>query len=322
MRFGTIPEYQPGIRTCPQCGDNLVEDESAKDEPAYNPDDGAANRLRGRKGFAKRWFRRAPFLDVDTAGWIIDTYSWFLTHFGEEQSSAEMVLIEPSEEFFPFSLSRDHDDVRAVFEAVRSYAGMDTWPCSLEPQGQPLQGRITPGIVAVSESPDPLGTFSVPGKWEDGAKITYSPALASNPVQLVATFAHELAHYLLLTAEDPPPGGEALEEPATDLGSVFLGFGIFACNAAFSFRQYTDGDWIGWEHGGMGYLGEEELSFALALFILTHDIDPGPATKHLDANPRGFLSYALRQLGHAEDEIVRLRSLVGGSCGSQQAAPA
>ena len=71
---------------------------------------------------------------------------------------------------------------------------------------------------------------------------------------MVATFAHELSHYLTATAPEPPPGGWDNWEFATDICASFLGFGIFVANSAFSFNQYTEVDSQGWQSSRGGYL--------------------------------------------------------------------
>lgn len=312
VRNGTIPEYRSGITICPVCSSTLE-----GDEPLYDPPDGAARRLVGNLGFEKRLFRRAPLIDRATAGWIIDTYQWFLENFGGPDHAAETQLVEPTEEFFPIASDAD-ETARAIFESVRRAAGMDDWPCRLCAQDTSVPDELHPGITVVPEDPDPLGTFSIPGEWGEGATITYDRRLQDTPAQLVATFAHELAHYLLATARTAPPGGDEFEEPATDLGAVFLGFGVFACNAAFSFAQYSDGDWIGWRTSLGGYLGEDQLSFALALFLLVHELSPESCRQYLDPNPRGYLSDSLRQLTYVDGEIERLRALLERAPAAQQ----
>jgi hypothetical protein len=55
-------------------------------------------------------------------------------------------------------------------------------------------------ILAIQNGPSsPHGTFQATE--ENEVIITYNPSLASQPIQLVATFAHELAHYLTATSK-------------------------------------------------------------------------------------------------------------------------
>jgi hypothetical protein len=84
---------------------------------------------------------------------------------------------------------------------------------------------------------------------------------------LVATLAHELAHYRLAGVPTEPPGGADALEFATDLTTVYLGFGLFGANSAFNFRQYQDVMSQGWEAARQGYLSEREWVFALAVYL-------------------------------------------------------
>jgi len=185
---------------------------------------------------------------------------------------------------------------------------MDQWPCRLEAQDPSYPEEVAAGLMVIPEDPDPAGTFSVPGDHSEGALITYDPDLISRPQELVAAFAHELAHYLVSTAQEFPPGGEAFTEQATDLAAVCMGFGVFLANAAFHFGQFQEGRWIGWRSRQQGYLGEAELAFGLAVFVRLHHLDPTVVQPHLDRNPRSYFKKALRLLAGAESEIARLES--------------
>ena len=99
LRYGVIPEYQTGVTVCPACATPLEDDQLI-----YDPPDGAARRLASNPGFVKRRFRRAPLVDLTTAGWIIDTYGWFLGHFGGAEHAQETRLVEPTDRYFPDSI--------------------------------------------------------------------------------------------------------------------------------------------------------------------------------------------------------------------------
>ena len=105
----------------------------------------------------------------------------------------------------------------------------------------------------------------------------------------MATFAHELAHYLSYRCEVPPPGGEENLEFATDLLAVHMGFGIFLVNSAFTFSQYTDHDSQGWEYQRMGYLDQYALSHCLALWCHEKQISITNALPHIKPELRGYV---------------------------------
>jgi hypothetical protein len=103
--------------------------------------------------------------------------------------------------------------------------------------------------------------------------IAYSEELAEQPRLLIATFAHELAHYLLATIRKPIPGGNELHELATELTAAYAGFGLFRANAAFRFEQHQDAYGQGWSAGRSGYLSEPTWAFAIALFAALKEIE-------------------------------------------------
>ena len=126
--------------------------------------------------------------------------------------------------------------------------------------------------------------------------ITYNPNVTSNPTQMVATFAHELSHYLTSCAQEPPPGGWDNWEFATDIGATFLGFGIFQANSVFNFTQYQDAGTHGWKTSGGGYLSEAEHSYSLAIFLLLKDISPEIAYPYCDINIKALLKTAIKEI--------------------------
>ena len=228
--------------------------------------------------------------------WILDTFDWLLLETGGWQPFDETPLVLPTDEFFPVS-GRGHELATRLLELVKKHAGMEEWDCRLvaqadAPNDREMFGRIPMQSTGAS---GPAGTFSFNPRSQQ-VKLTYSPRLLTNPMQLVATLAHELAHYLIGTTSEPPPGGVQMLEPATDIGAVFIGHGIFAANAAFHYQQYQDGNMHGWEYSRQGYLDEQALAYALGVFIRLKGIDGKAAAHHLKDNPRAYLKDALKDL--------------------------
>lgn len=142
---------------------------------------------------------------------------------------------------------------------------MSDWPCKLLAQPHRPQARLSElALLKTDKGGLPLGTFSA----RDGeATITYDPESVNEPATLVATFIHELAHYRLANIRVLLPGGEEMHEYATDLMTVFLGFGVFGASRAFNFGQHGDAFSQGWQWSKQGYLRERDWSFALAVFL-------------------------------------------------------
>lgn len=205
-------------------------------------------------------FGRKSFLEQDLQDWHLDCWAWLLRHTGGLESLRETDLVLPTRDFFPPSEAKGHERAVHIFGTVKQLAGMTDWPVKLEAQAQ-RPGRVGP-IAAVQHVGSYAGSYSHDG---NAARITYDPQHVSSPVALVATFAHELAHYLTggFPVELPP---HDRHEHATDVAVIFMGFGVFGANSAFSFSQQTEFDSQGWRVQRLGYLSEQEWAFGLALF--------------------------------------------------------
>ncbi|MCG7865373.1 MAG: hypothetical protein JAY74_03265 [Candidatus Thiodiazotropha taylori] len=252
-------------------------------------------------------FRKKPLLSEENTLFQIECYKWLLTHFGGDDFYKEAQLVLPTSDYFPSIVDSSESAAQTTLNQVMKYAGMENWPVTLQAQEEDPNHLVAPTLAVQNVEQSPLGTFSVNEKNE--ATITYNPKITTDPIQMVATFAHELSHYLTGTAPEPPPGGWENWEFATDIGATFLGFGIFQANSAFNFRQYTSADAVGWQTSGGGYLTEAEHSYALAIFLLLKEIEPEFAFPHCDVNVRGYLKRALEEL-EGSNAIVQLRDVV------------
>lgn len=255
-------------------------------------------------------FRKKPLLSEENELFQVETYRWLLTHFGGTHFYDGIQLILPTAAFFPTEVNSAETAARHTFEQVKYYAGLEEWPCILEIQEKDPNLVVGETLIVQDAEHNPHGTFSI--NEDDVAVITYNPLLISNPMQMVATFAHELAHYLTSTAPEPPPGGWDNWEFATDIATSFLGFGIFTANSVFNFQQYSGGGTIGWRTSGGGYLSEAESSYSLALFLLLKGIAPDVAFAHCDTNIKSLLKRALKEIEYKPyiDDLRKVKYIV------------
>lgn len=204
-------------------------------------------------------FRPSPPIDREELDWLLACFAWIDRTLGE-RDRADGVTPE-------LVLPNDPDLLAAstapeLFEQVKRKAGLEEWECRLE-KGEARREPIDIGVAAgYTQSSSALGTFSIEG---NTPIVRYDPALLRNPDALIATFAHELSHLLIHTL-GMPPGGETLEEHATDCMAVYLGFGVFLANSARNFSQFSEGGMQGWSSQTSGYLSENAIVTALAIF--------------------------------------------------------
>ncbi len=242
-------------------------------------------------------FKKKAVLSQKDILFQIETYKWLMKHFGGDDFYVDTALILPTQEYFPSEVSNKNEAAMKTFLQVKKYAGLECWDCVLVQQENDPDPKVGPTLLVQGADSSPLGTFSVNN---ETVQITYNPSLLRQPTQLVATFAHELAHYLTATASEPPPGGWENWEFVTDLTAVFLGFGIFMANTAFNFQQFTDLDAQGWSINKNGYLTETEFCFALAIFCALKNIPLKQAITHLKPNLRKIIKRCASELEQSD----------------------
>ena len=229
-------------------------------------------------------FPPKPLLGADMARWHLDNFAWLIRSHGQRSRFAEARLVLPSPDFFATEGQQGHALALALFGNIKAYCGMGDADIALvQADGPPA--RIDSPQVA---SP----------------RVIYAAALLANPQSFIAAMAHELARHLLAErSAEPPPLGTQGEEHLTDLAAVYLGFGVFLANSAFTMRTHADG----WSYSRQGYLPEQDLVFALAIFMKVKRLAPGPALHFLKADLGAMLRRALRELQSYKSEIAAMR---------------
>lgn len=251
-------------------------------------------------------FKQKPLLTAEDEQFQIETYRWLLTYFGGKDFYEESKLILPTKAFFPDKVNAPEEAAQSTFMRVKQYAGLSDWPCQLQAQEEDPNLALADTLIVRNSEHSPHGTF-VLNDANEGI-ITYNPKLTSDPVQMVATFAHELAHYLTSTAPEAPPGGWENWEFATDIAATFLGFGIFQANSVFNFRQFTGVGTQGWQTQSGGYLSESEHSYALGIFLKLQGMPIEAAYPYCDKNIKALLKRAFKALDE-KPHIDQLRQV-------------
>ncbi|WKL57768.1 hypothetical protein Q1W73_01945 [Asticcacaulis sp. ZE23SCel15] len=253
-------------------------------------------------------FKEAPFLDHDTARWHVDNMCWLIRNLANTPSFTETKMILPTPGFFVTGDKTGHALAEAIFAQVKKYAGMEDWPVQLVSDVQIYEPNAD--LVQATSRQTPLGMFM--HDHQGPVQISYAPQLLKTPANLIATFAHELAHYLLHSVADTLPCAPEEIEFLTDQTACFLGFGVFMANSAFVFEQWRDAGTgtQGWQGRKSGYLPERDLVFDAALYIAAKGIDPEPAMKCLKPHLAQQLKKALKDAGNYSDD---LRAAIDGA---------
>jgi hypothetical protein len=235
--------------------------------------------------------------------WLYENYLWLEANLPKRDDGSSARLILPTPEFYPMGNTRDHAFASSVFDATRGFMDLLNWPCTLvahsdDERNFAAAAMRSGGIIGEMPSGGAAGTFQS----GDQVEITYSPSLLRDPANLIATFAHELCHYLLATVQTEPPCGWKEHEPLTDLAAVREGFGVFLANSAFAFNQWSDSQQAGWQWSRRGYLNEAELGFALGIFVVRSKIAPDIAGRLLKPNPAAVYWDSLDYISDLENK--------------------
>jgi len=254
------------------------------------------------------WKSRPP-LDNDDLEWQLECWGWLLSNFGGLAALEDTPMILPTGAFFAPSESQGHDRAQILFETIARYMSVDPGEFDLVPQDESIDPKLGDLAIVQNAPSSPAGTFQYGA--DQRLRVTYDPASIERPMELIATLAHEICHAILFTTDDEPPGGADCEEFATDLAVTFFGFGVFAANSAFEFRQFSDGVTQGWSTRRQGYLTEAEWGFSLAVFLSLKGESADAALKHLKPALASHLKKSLKYLDNNPGLLAPLKSSHG-----------
>ena len=251
-------------------------------------------------------FKRKPLLDAETADWHIDNFEWLTRNYAASTKLNKVRLVLPKEGFFPADGEQGHALALRIFARIKVYADINDWPVDLE-MGASLQQKSR-SLLQVRGGAEALGTFEAAAG--NRMTIRYAPELLRSPQALIATLAHEVGHVIIASAPEEPICEPDEIEFLTDLAAVWLGFGVFLANTAFTFQQWRDDAMgtQGWSSERQGYLPENDLVFALALFLSVKQLDPTEAGSALKPHLASVLKKALTDLDGRKEEIGRIRA--------------
>jgi len=251
-------------------------------------------------------FSNKPLLNESTTQWLFDTYAWALNNFGSDYFHNETILVTPTNAHFPNSVNSRESLVSTVFEQVTAYAGLQNWPLKLV-ELTPDYDPIAPSPVVYNGIPrGDTAAFTL----EDDSKvieITYALEHTQNPGVLTALLSHHLASQLIRVSETPNPGTEELQGHATDLLAIFMGFGLFLANNAITVKRGCSG--CGKSMQSFGFLSEDEMTYALAIFCVLKKIPNKDVLCHLKSPLRPLFKKAVKEISNKKTEINRLTAI-------------
>ncbi len=236
------------------------------------------------------WFAPKCPLDTWEKTWTETRMGWLAQKLGIDRlMKAEVIL--PTARHFPDAYEGSDADVQGMMKRICGFMGIDL-------------DTVEASVCADEAIPEAAGVYYQRTTPDEKSLIYIAASQRDDPMTLVATLAHELAHEVLL-------GGGVLDtsvgdhEWITDLLQVYLGVGIFAANATVYDRTIVSGNYSSWVMGKQGYLPSRMYGYALALFAWVRGETNPDWTKHLRRDSRAAFEEGRRYLKKTGDSVFR-----------------
>ena len=205
---------------------------------------------------------KSPVSEADEV-WVNESLTWLRKTFTEEHFQ-QIPTVTPTVDFYNRTFNRSEEDAHFILERTKELMAI---------QNDEIELNFFDNSPTEMEDDNMLSSPSdnIHGSW-DGAAGTYElkegkKAIISievsqlnDPISLIATMAHELAHEILLGEGYLKENDEFL----TDLTAVFYGFGLFLGNSRFRFVQRSTTFGSEWQSSSQGYLPEQVIGYAMA----------------------------------------------------------
>lgn len=233
-------------------------------------------------------------LTADDRRWIDVRWNWLTEQFGSN-FHREIVLTEP--EYFPDGYHYDEASVGSYLLRVCTY--MDVNPEQIR-----LHFYDERSDEVVRDRPQTTAGLFIESS--DHFQIWIESKQIADPLALVATLAHELAHVRLLGEKRISP--EAPDhELLTDLLTIYLGLGIFTSNSVIREAYWQEGNHSGWRMSRQGYLPMPMLGYALALFATSRGEANPTWLKYLRTDIRSHFNQSMKLIQTIEDPWLKHR---------------
>jgi len=219
----------------------------------------------------KNWKKNKLPIEPGDEEWLEDSFLWFEEKLGKN-ALLNQPMVLPTKEYFNWNFKGEEGDAYRVLERVTEIMKADSSRITLNFYSEPSQIELTEGLITVQG--DYQGASGRYIEYHDGQiEIMLERRQLINPISLIATVAHEVAHAKLIGEKMIDKNDEYL----TEIAVLVYGFGIFNANTSVvRMNTWSGTTHAGWQViGGSGYLHYKVHGFALALYA-SYRNDPTP----------------------------------------------
>lgn len=193
--------------------------------------------------------------------WVEESLTWMVNVFGKDKLLEKKTVL-PTKQQFGKELNGSRGDAEYLLEYLLNIMDIEGKDIRLSYYQNPRQIEFSEGLTTVRGDYDlSLGRYV---EYDDGRiEILIEEELLRNPISLIATLGHELAHVKLLSDNLIDENDEYL----TDLTVIFFVLGIFNANTALTkLNTWSGVSHAGWQiSGGEGYIPYKVQAYTMAV---------------------------------------------------------
>jgi hypothetical protein len=236
--------------------------------------------------------KKKPPVTEDDKKWIEESFMFLREIIGPEHFDS-LTTITPTKNFYDCTFKGNEEDAEFILERTKELMFIEDSTIKIAYfSDQPIE--MADGTILSSPA-------DIDGKWESAAgiyedtgneKIIYiERGQLKNTLSLIATIAHELAHYILLGENRMEENDEYL----TDLTAIAYGYGIFLGNSRFQHYKFQNVGHAGWQMSSQGYLPEQVIAYAMA-WLSIHRNENSDYKKYFNKDMEKFFNQSFEYL--------------------------
>lgn len=238
----------------------------------------------------------------DIRQWLEESMNWLFESFGEENIRTKKILT-PEYSDLPVNFDGSFEAVDQAMKIVARQMEINPALVHLdfyiEGQDQIRGAGLGGSAFMQPVEGEKYSGGKYWGKQEDGKYHVWLEYRKLNePLNMVATLAHEFAHIKLLGENRI----EENDEHITDLTTIVFGMGIFNANA--SFQTFQGSGYSGYSK--LGYLTQMEWGYSLAFYSYLRGEENPAWIQHLSTNVKSdfkkSMNFIINNIQSGEEE--------------------
>jgi hypothetical protein len=240
-------------------------------------------------------------IDEGTRKALEKAFLWLINTFGEDKIKQRKVLT-PHPSDFPIKYDMKNREIEIMkIIAVQMELDPDDIQIDIYIEGQSeidTGGALGNRLFLQQVEGEKYTGGLYWGRQEDNKyHIGIEQKKLNEPLDMIATLAHEMVHIKLLGEKRIDENNE----PLTDLATIIFGLGIFNANAAFQIKNGIG--YKGWSK--LGYLSQMEWGYGLALLAYLQGEKSPKCVNFLSANVKADFKESVKFIWSNQEEILK-----------------